>query len=276
MIEIDWSTYFNKLFPNIGSMYFTEREMKAVNRKLYERNKRLLISEEQNPTCIYDLMARIVHPGIGSMREKAVAIGLLTSIDGAIGKLSELLLGDTFLLSQLKKQLKDLFNDNEAKYVEKIGELFASIHLIESYPSYTLRSLEYKYERINGKISNKGKDADLYFQGTNIENSILIDVVNISLDYKRIENDTGLETILSDRIRSKIQTKGFDDEDVIKYYEKAMIQPFLWVFDWDTILKYKNSLKKTYFSNSLPILLMTQQTDASGSLSYKCISVNEL
>ena len=276
MIEIDWSTYFNKLFPNIGSMYFTEREMKAVNKKLDERNERLLISGERYPTCIYDLMARIVHPGIGSTREKAVAIGLLTTIEGAIGKLSELMLGNTFLLSQLKKQLKDLFYDNEAKYLEKIGELFASIHLIESYPSYTLRSLEYKYERINGKSSNKGKDADLYFQGTSIENSILIDVVNISLDYKRIENDVGLETILSDRIRSKIHAKRFDDNDVIKYYEKAMIQPFLWVFDWETILQFKKSLKKTYFSNSLPILLMTQQTDASGNLSYKCISVNEL
>ena len=266
----------NKLFPNIGSMYFTEREMKAVNKKLYERNERLLISKQQYPTCIYDLMTRIVHPGIGSLKEKKVAVGLLTSIDGAIGKLSELMLGDTFLLSQLKKQLIDLFNDNLAKYLEKIGELLASIHLIKSYPNYTLRSLEYKYERIIGKISSNGKDADLYFQGTDIENSILIDVVNISLDYKRIENDTGLETILSDRILSKIQTKRFDDKDVIKYYEKAIIQPFLWFFDWDTILQYKKSLKKTYFSNSLPILLKTQQTDASGNLSYLCISVDEL
>ena len=276
MIEIDWSTYFNKLFPNIGSMYFTDREMKAVNKKLDERNERLLISGEQYPTCIYDLMARIVHPGIGSLKEKAVAVGLLTSIDNAIGKLSELVLRDVFLLSQLKKQLKDLFNDNGAKYLEKIGELFASIHLIESYPNHTLKSLEYKYERVDGKISSKGKDADLYFKGTNIENSILIDVVNISLDYKRIENDAGLETIISDRIGSKIKAKRFDDQDVVKYYEKTMIQPFLWVFDWETILQFKKSLRKTYFSNSLPILLLTQQTDASGNLSYKRISVNEL
>jgi hypothetical protein len=276
MIEIDWNTYFDKLFPNIGSMYFTERQMKAVNKKLYERNEQLLITEKQYPTCIYDLMARIVHPGIGSLKEKAVAAGLLTSIDGAIGKLSELMLGDVFLLSQLKKQLKDLFNDNEAKYLEKIGELFASIHLIESYPNHTLKSFEYKYEKVDGKISNKGKDADLYFQGKNIENSILIDVVNISLDYRRIESNAGLETIISDRIRSKIKAKRFDEQDVVKHYGQAMVQPFLWVYDWGTILRFKSSLKKTYFSNSLPILILTQQSDASGNLSYKCINVNDL
>lgn len=243
--------------------------MNAVNKVLNKRNKLLLLQPTSEcTTTIYDLLVRIIQPLIGNERERLIANELLSFLNKKVGELLELFGDNNLLINQLKSQMADLFRDNEARYLEKIGELLSTIHLIKSHPEYQILAIGYKHETVNGKREKDSKDTDILFEHSVNKQKILVDILNISLDFQKIENEDGLNVIIRDRIGRKREQKLYDDEIILSYFSETIIQPFIWIYNADTIFRYKNAFKNITDKNTYPILLLRQQSDNKGNLYY--------
>lgn len=276
-ISINWKSHWDTHFPNIGSVYLTTSEMNAINKKLTLRNKNLLEKQPANysPT-IHDHLAKIINQNIGTEREQKIAGALLNIIDIGISEFKSLTSYNVDLFPQLKKQLKGMFHDNEAKYLEKIAELLASVYLIKNMPNVKLASLEEKFQLKNGLPDKSGKDADLLIQNQDSGETSLIDIVNIALEANRIETATGLENIIKDRIEKKWESKNFNDATLKDRYNNVQLQIFIWIYNIDIILKFKDVFLKFENNSILPFLFLVQYTDANGRIIFKCQKASEI
>lgn len=275
-IDIDWSDYFNKLYPYIGSIYLSTTEMKRINESLTKRTEKLVTCLPSTyPTTIYDLLMRIVTPEIGSVREKQMSAGLLKSLNETVRQFIDLVNHDGELVRQLKKQMKDLFQLNESRYLEKLGELYSTVFLIQQHKNFRLVSLEHKYELTDEVKKRDSKDADILFRNEATGGLILIDILNINLDYSKIENAEGLKKTLSKRIAGKIKSKRFDNPDLKRRYESVLIQPFVWIYDLDTIQKYQDVFQKFHGDVHTELLVMRQRSDGQ-HISYDVCKASEL
>src|SRR5690606_12644009 len=142
---------------------------------------------------------RIVTPEIGSVREKQMSAGLLKSLNETVRQFIDLVDHDAGLVRQLKKHMKDLFQLNESRYLEKLGELYSTVFLIQQHKNFRLVSLEHKYELTDEVKKRDSKDTDILFRNEATGGLILIDILNINLDYSKIENAEGLKKTLSKR-----------------------------------------------------------------------------
>ena len=102
---------------------------------------------------------------------------------------------------------------------------------------------------------------------------ILIDVLNINLDYKKIENEDGLMKTLNHRLSKKRKEKDFDSEHVKSNFKSALIQPFIWIYDVDIIFKHIDFFKSVMIENTLPILCLRQRSNNEGKLFYDCVDL---
>lgn len=176
---------------------------------------------------------------------------------------------DANLVRQLAKQLKGLFLVYEDKYNNKIGELLSTINLVKKFASYQLESLEFKYEN-----SSKGKDVDVLLKEKNSGGLILVEILNINPDEDKIGGEAELLLFLNARISKKIAAKKF--ELARKRFEDIRIQPFLWVYDFELVLKHKQTFESFEALDVLPVLCLRQRSTASGEITFDCIEAKNL
>ena len=259
-------------FPYVAQMYsyLGESELKIINKKLQDRNNKLSAGEECEPT-FYDLVLIAYYPQIGTSRQKDSYSKMLSLLNESIKEYCALVHNNLELVNQLKRQLRDLFKINGAKYLDKCGELFSAIYLIKKYTNYELKALEYKFEKeINPKES---KNADLVFNERGTNNLILVDIYNLNLDCEEIENEEGLSKLLIHRLSKKRNEKRFDSDFVKNNFHRAILQPFIWIMDIDTIIKYKTFWKGFSFDNTWPILCLRQRSDQNNKIFYNCVEI---
>jgi len=268
-------TYLNSYFPYIAKMYpyYRESEQNRIKKNIQERDKKLKVGDEYS-TTFYDLVLFTYYLKIGDSRQKDSFLKLLSLLNDSIKEYYALVHHDPKLINQLKQQLRDLFNVNGAKYLEKYSELLSTIYLIKKLTNHKLIALQYKFEKeINPKNST---DADLVFCENNTNNLILIDVFNLDLDYKRIENEEGLSKLLIHRLSNKRNTKRFDSDFVKVNFQAAVLQPFIWIMDIETIIKYKSFWKGFSFDNTYPILCLRQRSDQNNVITYDCVKITDI
>lgn len=263
----NWIKLLEEKFPLIAKVYLTESEMKKVNSQLSKRNEAIIEAKSDYETTFYDLLT-LIKSDDNSRRTSS--IGLLNLLNKLIEEYSFLIKNDTPLFFKLKKQLSDLFRANGAKYLDKVGELACTLYLLKELNYAEIVDLEYKYEL---EIYNKNsKDADLLFENKKTKEKILIDIFNISADFNKIENEEKLGQFLKLRVDKKRADKRFDSIYVNEKYETAFIQPFVWIFDLNTILKYKEVLDVISSKDSLPTLCLRQKTDGINKF-YDCVRI---
>jgi hypothetical protein len=273
MEEIDWLAYLNHWFPHIGRVYLSQREQNLINSKLKKRFE-TLDSGLQYQTNFYDNLVRVIQPQMGTPREREVSLKLLTFLNDQIGLFFNLVNNDDKLIKQFKGQLNNLFQINGDKYLDKVGEVASTLYLMKTLTLYTLTELEFKYEKsLKGRYS---KDVDLLFTSTTDGHIRIIDIFNLTLDFKKIKNETLLKKLLDHRLSEKINDKAFTSPHVKEHFREAYIQPFIWIFDMDTVFKYKPLLNTIHAEHVLPLLCLRQRTDRAGHLFYDCIRVSEI
>lgn len=271
IVETDWQSYLNIHYPHLGGIFLTKDQAEEVNAKLTSRNRKLLEIKADYFTTVYDYFVRIINPSSPNDRLTKLARGILGFLNDQVAAFEQLTGNDEVLFNQLKDQMEDLFRDNEAKYLERVGELLSTVHLIGKFSLARLSSLKHYYMLKNNRIDTKGKDADLCFIQPNGQ-LVMIDIVNINLKHELIEDEDGLIKILTDRVLKKWQSKKFDDPTLASRYQQIYIQPFLWLYDLETIEKFNHVLSGFQLPESLPILAMRQRSDANGNLFYDCVS----
>jgi len=271
IVDIDWQAYLNTYYPHLGKIFLSKNKAKEVNAKLTSRNRKLLETKEEYFTTLYDHLIRIIEPSAPNDRRTKIAHGLLGFFEAEVAAFEQLTSGAKVLFNQLKHQMEDLFWDNEAKYLDRVGELLSTVYLTRKFNPDRLSSLKHYYVFKNNKIDTKGKDADLCFIKTDGQ-LVLIDIYNINLKHEMIEDEAGLAKILTDRISKKWKEKKFDDPALATRYQQIYIQPFLWLYDLETIEKYTHILAGFQFPKSLPILSIRQRSDSNENVFYDCIS----
>lgn len=249
--------------------------MAELNAKLTQRNRRLAIAPDKYATTIYDLLVRIISPNAPDDRQTKTAKAMLAYLEGKVAEFTNLTGGDPVLFKQLQAQMEDLFWDNDAKYLDRVGELSATVFLTNKLKPARLSSLKQYYILKNNQIDHKGKDADMCFIDSD-GGLILIDIFNINLKHERIEDAEGLTKILNNRINEKWKQKKFDDQGLHQRYKTIKIQPFLWLYDWDKIETYLVTVKQITSLHALTILILRQRSDAKGNIIFDCKSVDEL
>jgi len=273
MEEIDWLAYLDIWFPNIRRVYVAPRDQRAINAKLRARLEN--IGNDSNYQAnFYDNLVRVIMPQMGTPREREVALKLLTFLDEEVGEFFNLVSNDNKLIEQLKRQLNNLFQINGDKYLDKVGEVASTIYLIKFLTSYTLTELEFKYEKPTR--GNDSKDVDLLFTSTTDGHKQIIDILNLNLDFEKIESKPSFKKLLDHRLSNKITDKAFASPHVKDLYSAAYIQPFVWIYDIDTILKYKSFLGGIQAEHVLPLLCLRQRSDSTGHLSYDCLRVSDI
>lgn len=265
--NVDWKKYIDIHFPNIGKIYLEPAQMIEVNRKLAIRNLNVEKTKGSYDTTIYDHLILVIVPGVPMTRRKNIAWSLLHFLDQMVGEFIVLTNNDADLLRQLKKQMEDLFRDNNAQYLERVGELLSTIHLIKTLAPAKATSLKHYYEIKNGRIDTNGKDADLHLRDSTGK-EFLIDIFNVNLDHELIETEDGLRKILTSRIRNKYLKKKFDNPVLHERYLVIKIQPFIWVYSHEKIREFRHVLAEFNMVESLPILMMEQSVNADGRIIY--------
>ena len=234
----------------------------------------VLESELHYEANFYDNLVRVIEPQMGTPREREVALKLLTFLNDQIGLFFNLVNNDEKLIRQLKGQLNNLFQVNGDKYLDKVGEIASTIYLIKTQTSYTLTALEFKYEAsIRGRDS---KDVDVLFTSKSDGHSQIVDIFNLNLNFEKIENETLFGKLLDHRLSKKIKDKEFDSDYVKGQFRIACVQPFIWIYDIATTLKYKSFLGAIQSEHILPLLCLRQRSDNSGRLTYDCVPVSEI
>lgn len=276
-MEVNWQAYLNIHFPNLAKVYLSERDMNEVNEQITARNDSLLRAGNGTlKTTFYDLFIRVLEPRIGTERERVSAKGLLSYLDKVVLEFFTLVQSDSILCSKLRKQLNGLFRANEDKYLDKVGELLSLVFLMKKYPHYELVALDYKFEKEGNRINKNSADADVFFRDSLNGETILIDIFNLNLDHRKIENEKLLDKLIVERLQTKYQNKRFDTAQVKTDYTKAYLQPFIWVYDLDTITQYHDYFSNFNFNGSLSILSLRQRSDVNGNLFYDCSEVKDV
>jgi hypothetical protein len=134
--------------------------------------------------------------------------------------------------------------------------------------------MEFKYEMaIKAKDS---RDVDLLFTSKDDGRSHIIDIVNLTLDYEKIESESLLCKLLDHRFSEKINNKAFTSTHVKEHYRTASVQPFIWIYHIDTLLNYKLLLSTIRKDHVLPLLCLRQRSDSAGRLFYDCVSIADI
>lgn len=282
-VDVDWKLYLSILFPFLGAVYLSKTAMEDVNAKLALRNvnitKKIELVENENvavSTNFYDLMLRVIMPNDFSMGEYKMAHGILNCLNNSVGEYFKMVENDTALIGSIKKLLDGLFRVNGDKYLDKIGELQSIIYLMKSYGKHRLNSLEYKFERNGNYVLNDSKDADLFFVNELNGEKLLIDVLNINLDEKKIVSADLLAKLIKHRIDEKMTKKGFHSEYVKSNYGNVQLQPFMWIFDIEVIKKYKSVFSSFSSETVLPILCLRKREDVNQNISYDCVRIEDI
>lgn len=272
-MEIDWNSYLKVHYPALATVYLNQSAQRKINVQLEERNKQIQKSHSNYSSNFYDQFVRVINMDIGSEKEQNVAKSLLSQIDDVVRQLIQICGKNDIPISKLKEQTKGLFQVNGDKYLDKVGEVLSTHYLLTNNPQYGLLDLEFKHEPQKGKNS---RDSDLKIHDASVNIDILIDILNVNLDYTKIEDEEKLTKILNHRIGKKHEKKGYNEVITIDSYGKACIQPFIWIYDLDTIQKYLKVLESFSVYNSLPILLLRQRSDDKGSKFYDCVEVKDI
>ena len=269
-LDIDWQQHLDRQFPNLGKVYISKDKMQEVNAKLTRRNRDLEITRANYDATFYDHFIHVIDTVGGNDRRKKIAWGLLSLLEAKVSEFSDLTGNDPVLFRQLKDQMEGLFRDNQAKYLDRVGELLSTVQLIKAFDPARPSSLKHHYMQENGMIDNKGKDADLLLIRPDGQ-KVLIDILNVNLDHDRITDREGLRIVLTHRIEKKWKEKKFDEPQLHARYEQILIQPFIWVYDQDTIEQYRDLLAGFVMPQALPLLMMQQGADPTGKIVYQCL-----
>jgi len=260
--------FINKVFP-----FTKESEFSEILNGLANRDSKL-INGQRHETTFYDLLNFDVDSEIGTARERELSHKFLSLLNDSVKIFFELVNGDPTLIEQLKSQLNNLFRVNGYKYMDKIGELLSTNYLIKKYHDHKLIALEFEFEKpIRPKNS---KDTDLLFRQNGTNNRCLIEIFNLNLDYEKIESEEGLAKLLNYRLGKKSREKHLDTDFVKKNFHQAVLQPFIWIFDINTINKYAEFWKRFRPKNTLPILCLRQRSDSNHKLYFDCVEVTKI
>ncbi len=273
-MEIQWSSYLKVYFPALSEIYLDTPAEKEINEQLETRNSDLLkVCPDEHATTFYDLFVRIINTEIGNEREQEISRSLLGQFNDNVKKLNNILIQNKVSSSQLKNQLDGLFRVNGEKYLDKVGELLSTNYIFENNTNFKLQQLEYKHEP---HLGNKSKDSDLLIFDEVLNGNILVDILNVNLDHEKIEGEKGLSKILSHRIGNKYIDKRYHNLQIIESFKKTLIQPFIWVYDLDTIQKFKEVFRDFTIYNSLPILFLRQRSNGQGQVYYDCVQAKDI
>ena len=268
--DIDWQQHLDHHFPNLGKVYISKDKMQEVNAKLTRRNRDIEITRASYNATFYDHFIQVIDTVGGNDRRKKVAWGLLSLLEAKLSEFSVLTDNDPVLFRQLKDQMEGLFWDNQAKYLDRVGELLSTVQLIKAFAPARPSSLKHHYIHKNGMIDNKGKDADLLLIRPDGQ-KVLIDILNVNLDHDRITDREGLRIVLTHRIEKKWKEKKFDEPLLHARYEQILIQPFIWIYDQGAIEQYRDLLADFVMPEALPLLMMQQGADPTGKIIYQCL-----
>ena len=273
LVDIDWQSHLNYHYPNLAKLYFSKGKMHEINAKLTKRNLELEKHKNSYPASFYDHFIHVIDKKGINDRRKIIANGLLNFLEQQVIEFTSLTNGDPVLFEQLKSQMEDLFWDNDAKYLDRVGELLSTNYLIKKMMPARLSSLKHYFFLKNNEIDHKGPDADLCFIQPNGQ-KIIIDIFSINSDHQKIADENGLQTFFDYRINQKWISKKFDDPLLPDRYEEILIQPFLWLYDLPTIETYRTTLANLNNTKALPILILQQLSNADGKVFYKCVPMS--
>ncbi|WP_057937863.1 hypothetical protein [Algoriphagus resistens] len=273
-MEIQWSSYLKVHFPALSEIYLDTHAEKEINEQLVTRNSELLkVCPDKYTTTFYDLFVRIINTEIENDREQEISRSLLGQLNDNVERLNNILIQNKLSISQVKNYLDGLFRVNGEKYLDKVGELLSTNYILENNNNFKLLQLEYKHEP---HLGNKSKDSDLLIFDEVLKGGILVDILNVNLDHEKIEDEIGLTKILSHRIGNKYIDKRYHKIQINDSFKIGVIQPFIWVYDLCSILKYEEVFRNFTIYNSLPILLLRQKSNGQGQVYYDCIQAKDI
>ncbi|MDR6338148.1 hypothetical protein HNQ91_001170 [Filimonas zeae] len=267
-IDIDWLSFLKDKYANLAKVYFSASNISEINTKLTKRLRKHALTKQNYNTNIYDFLVRIKEFPDSLERIVRVGKGLISFLDGQVNEFITLTNNNPELLRQLKEEMADMFWENEAKYLDRVGELVSTVFLIKEMAPARLHSFSHVYLP-DGTYKGDPPDADLCFEQPG-RKPVLIEIRNINLNYERITSEEGLYNIIAGRITKKWAEKKFDSPGLNERYDKIWIQPFIWIYDQPTIERYTEALNSFTFANTLPLLSLQQAADSWGNIYYRC------
>lgn len=193
---------------------------------------------------IYDIIIEV-------KKQNLEAIRLLSFFQRLLEELSMNLTAEEKKI--IRKNIRDFLTSFDVRYLDYVGELAVINNLIKS-KIYRLGNVETKLaseKRIDFKIK-KTEDGKLY----------LVEVLNIHLDSKKVENDEGkIKIFLNHRLAKKIESKNSD----IDFF----LVPVLWG-GWQDIKVYSDYFKKNkmHLTNVLEPVAYVTFTDPKNETFY--------
>jgi uncharacterized protein YlaI len=205
---------------------------------------------------IYDII-------VEAKKQNLTAIGLLDFLNKLFEELTDNLEASEKLL--IKSNVKQMLISLDNKYLNFLGEIATLNNLIKS-KAYRLIAIE---ERIPN-----GKSIDFKLQHINKQKPILVEIVNIHLDSKKVENNPeAIRTYLTCKLTKKIESK---TSNLVKKIQFHLI-PVIWGSSKD--LKIYSDFFKSNSLNMLdveePIAYLTY-SDTAGYYEHYFQTISKL
>lgn len=194
--------------------------------KLFSKKIQDRISKYNGETTIVE--ASIYDIIVSAKKQESSAVGLLHFLNKLFEELTDTLEKNEKIL--IKNNVKNMLISVDSKYLNFLGEIATLNNLIKS-KTYRLAGIEHK-------IPN-GKSIDFKLRHIEKNKFLLVEIVNIHLDSKRVDNDPdAIRKFLTHKLSQKIETKKSQIEDEISFY----LIPVIWG-GWQDIKIYSDFFK---------------------------------
>ena len=224
MVKINLAFFVPSLIEFIGAMDFPwDRIDLLFSQKLEERKKTFnedlikatAAGQETNENDFSIIVESTIYDMIVLAKKgNPTANGYLDFLKKLFEELTDNLTAHEKVL--VRSNVKSMLTSFDMKYLNFLGEIAVLNNLI--------KSKIYRLETIEEKLSN-GKAIDFKLRMTESETTHLIEVLNIHLDFKKIDpNPVLIEKFLRDRIAAKI----LDKTKNLLVYPGLILIPVLW------------------------------------------------
>lgn len=221
------------------------------------------------PTTLVDLAYRAEFDAQMGTHEGRAGLAFLRFIEAQAVELCTLV--DRDLLPTVRREMRDLFinfNANESKYLDKVGELAASVYLLRSTRG-RLAGIEVGLPQLPTKI-----DVVIDLPGSG---QVPVEYLNIHVNDARLTSPEDLHAFLDGRVRRKIEAK------LKRPHPEGTPPPFpllliLWFQNVETLQRFAGCLmgRASNEGSELPICTLQQYGDGNGYVEWRFASVAQL
>ena len=248
-VKSNISFYLPALIDIVGDSHFDWNHIdnlfsKKIKERIIEGKGQTIIVE----ATIYDMIVAV-------KKKNKRAIGLMDFLNKLLTELSTNLTDAEKKL--IKTNLRGFLTTLDKGYLNFIGEIAVLNNLI--------KSKTYRLENVEFKLPNK-KTIDFRLRKINDDAFLLVEIVNIHLDSKRIEtNEEKIKKFITDRLTQKIASKKEGLIDDINFY----LVPVLWG-GWKDLKMYCEYFKqnKMHLENVIEPVSYLTFTDPNNNNFY--------